>query len=105
MLIDTSFDFRTDAGGKDPDSNTPTLRRYHKLLWSKPLPNGRLFDLDDSIRGVYLRHHSDIGEFFLCSDSVIPTFSRWGAVSHIIRLFADDEIEAFRCIGYTIGGM
>ena len=22
--------------------------RYHKLLWSKPLPNGVMFDLDDT---------------------------------------------------------
>ena len=44
-LIDTSFDFRTDAGGKDPDTHSATLRRYHKLLCSKPLPNGAMFDL------------------------------------------------------------
>src|SRR5688500_10206575 len=31
MVIDTSFDFRTDACGKDPDAHSPTLRRYHKL--------------------------------------------------------------------------
>ena len=40
MLIDTSFDFRVDVGGKDPDSHSPTLRRYHKRLWSRPLPGG-----------------------------------------------------------------
>ena len=40
MAIDTAFDFRTDANGKDPDSHSLTLRRYHRLLWSKPLPNG-----------------------------------------------------------------
>ncbi len=40
MLIDTSFDFRTDASGKDPDAYSPTLRQYHKLLWSKALPSG-----------------------------------------------------------------
>ncbi len=54
MLIDTSFDFRSDASGKDPDASSPTLRLYHKLLWSKALPSGRLFDLDDTVRGVYL---------------------------------------------------
>ncbi len=37
-MIDTSFDFRTDAGGKDADTYSPTLSRYHTLLWSKPLP-------------------------------------------------------------------
>lgn len=49
MLIDTSFDFRSDAGGKDPDVYSPTLRQHHKFLWSKALPNGRLFDLDDNV--------------------------------------------------------
>lgn len=38
MNIDTAFDFRTDTPpGRDPDSHSPTLRRYHQLLWSKPL--------------------------------------------------------------------
>lgn len=30
--IDITFDFRSDAGGKDPDAYSPTLRRYHQLL-------------------------------------------------------------------------
>lgn len=36
--IDISYDVRTDAHGKDPDSANAVLRRYHKLLWSKKLP-------------------------------------------------------------------
>jgi len=46
--IDTSYDFRTDAGGKDPDLFSATLRRYHRKLWSKPLPSGAMFDLVDT---------------------------------------------------------
>ena len=61
-MIDTTFDFRSDAGGHDPDSRSPTLRRYHRLLWSKPLPNGELFDLDEATPGVYLHHRSPLGE-------------------------------------------
>ena len=105
MLIDTSFDFRTDAFGKDPDAHSPTLRLYHKLLWSKALPSGRLFSLDDSVRGVYLHHGSELGEFFLSSDSVIPTFTKWDSARHITELFSEEENEAFRTTGYTIGGM
>ena len=65
--IDIAFDFREDTPpGKDPDAYSPTLRRYHKLLWSKPLPNGAMFDLDDTTRGHYLLHRSDeLGEFSL----------------------------------------
>ena len=39
--IDIHFDVQTDSKGKDPDSASPTLRAYHQLLWSKPLPNGQ----------------------------------------------------------------
>ena len=39
--IDVHFDVQTDSKGKDPDSASPTLRAYHQLLWSKPLPNGQ----------------------------------------------------------------
>ena len=60
MLIDTSFDFRVDARGKDPDSHSPTLRKYHKRLWSRPLPSGVPFELRDTTRGVYLHHRSGI---------------------------------------------
>ena len=104
-LIDISFDFRADAGGKDPDANSPTLRRYHQLLWSKSLPSGALFELDDTTPGVYLHHQSDLGEYFLSSDSVLQTFTRWVRMKPITEQFPEEENESFRTIGYTIGGM
>jgi hypothetical protein len=104
-VIDVTFDFRTDAGGKDPDTYSPTLRRYHKLLWSKPLPSGRLFLLDDATRGAYLHHRSELGEFWLASDSVIQTFTRWAKLRPITGQLLETDNEAFRTIGYTIGGM
>ena len=105
MRIDTSFDFRADAAGRDPDTHSPTLRRYHQLLWSKALPCGRPFHLNDAVPGAYLHHRSALGEFFLSSDSVIPTFTKWVSMRHIVGLFPEEENEAFRSIGYTIGGM
>ena len=42
---DPTFDFRNEASG-DPDEHSPTLRAYHKLLWSKPLPSGDMFELN-----------------------------------------------------------
>ena len=105
-FIDITFDFRTDTPkGKDPDSFSRTLRSYHKFLWSKPLPNGVLFELDDKRAKVYLYHKSQLGEFFLSSDSVIHTFSRWASMAHIINQLKEGEAEAFRSIGYTMGGM
>lgn len=105
MLIDTSFDFRTDSGGRDPDAYSPTLRRYHRYLWSKPLPDGRAFDLDDTTRGGYLHHRSEAGEFWLASDSVMPTFTRWGATQSVVAQFTSAELDWFNTITYTIGGM
>jgi hypothetical protein len=104
--IDITFDFRSDTPpGKDPDALSPTLRRYHKLLWSKPLPSGVAFELVDTTPHVYLHHQSQVGEFWLSSDAVIPTFTREGRISHIINQIAVEERDAFSGIGYTIGGM
>ncbi len=107
MQIDTRFDFRKDTPDypkKDPDACSPTLRRYHKLLWSKTLPGGAHFDLDDTRRDAYLYHGSN-WQVFLASDSVIPTFTRWGFAAEHPELFTAEENEAFMTIGYTIGGM
>jgi len=104
-MIDTTFDLRADGGGKDSDAYSPTLRRYHKLLWSKPLPSGLPFLLDDTTPGVYLHHRSALGEFFLSSDSVMPTFTRWFSLKSITQQFPEADNENFRTIGYTIGGM
>lgn len=108
--IDTTFDFRTDAGvtaterRRDPDQHSPTLRRYHRLLWSKPLPSGEQFDLS-TMAGVYLHHRSPLGEFFLASDSIIHTLSGFPAMRDVIAQIPQQDQEAFHRIGYTIGGM
>ena len=101
--IDVGFDFRWDTPpGKDPDSCSGTLLRYHRLLWSKPLPSGMMFDLDDSTRGDYLHHKSELGEFHLTSDAVVPSF-------RYLQMVKDDvpaeELGQFIHVGYTMGGM
>src|SRR5215218_5024073 len=73
--IDVTFDFRDDSAGGDPDTDSPTLRRYHQLLWSKPLPNGVHFVLDATTPYAYLHQRSALGESYLASDSVIATSS------------------------------
>ena len=103
--IDIAFDFRSDTPkGRDPDLLSPTLRRYHKLLWSKPLPSGAVFELVDTTPGAYLHHSSQVGEFRLASDVVIPTFRTEARTSHIIEQIPE-ELATFVKIGYTIGGM
>ena len=44
-MIDITYDFRSDARGKDPDAYSPTLNLYHRILWSKELPNGEVMEL------------------------------------------------------------
>jgi len=104
--IDVTFDFGRDTPeGKDPDTHSKTLREYHKLLWSKRLPCGAFFGLDDAIPGHYLYHRSTVGEFSLSSDAVIPAFLREKRLSEIINQIPAEEQKAFINFGYTIGGM
>ena len=42
-IIDIKFKTYSDANGGDPDSTSPTLKKYHKILWNKELPNGTKF--------------------------------------------------------------
>jgi hypothetical protein len=53
-MIDITFDFHADSTGEDPDKDSPTLKKYHKILWSKSLPNGKIFNLRDDKAGAYL---------------------------------------------------
>ncbi len=104
--IDIHFDLRTDTPeGKDPDACSPTLRRYHRLLWSKSLRDGVVLELDDTTPGEYLHHRSEkLGEFFLTSDAVIPTFKYVPMVQDVNKV-RGEELNEFLRIGYTMGGM
>jgi hypothetical protein len=100
--IDTTFDVRSDTPpGKDPDQLSPTLRRYHQILWSKPLPSGEPFALVTTKRGAYLHHQSHLGEFSLASDSVVPSFR----YEDVFRQQPAERAERFLQLSYTIGGM
>ena len=108
--IDISLDFSTDVPkfpDYDPDFYSPKLRRYHKLLWSKPLPSGAMFDLDDtkSKYKAYLYYRSTSGdEFYLGSDAVVQSFTRWGFAYENPEL-TKEENDQFFTLSYTIGGM
>ena len=69
------------------------------------MPGGVVFKLVDTTPHVYLHHQSEIGEFFLASDAVVPSFTREYKISHIINQMPQEELDAFNSIGYTIGGM
>ena len=101
--IDINFDVYSDTPeGKDPDSFSPTLRKYHKILWSKSLPNNKKFYLNLDTPKL-LHHKSALGEFFLSSDSIGHTYSRVKKISHIIDEISHAEIDNFFSICSTIG--
>ena len=104
MDIDINFNFYSDTPkGKDPDSYSPTLRNYHKILWSKELPNGLLFKLDETIP-MRLHHKSELGQFILSSDSIAHTYSNIKSTTNIIKNIEADEVEKFVSLCSTIGG-
>ncbi len=106
--IDTNYKFYNDTlPGKDIDTYSKTLCQYHRLLWSKPLPDGTTFDLTTSKSAPYfLNHFSEKGDQRFTSDSIVHTFSRWQnpQMVQIIKSFAEDEITAFYDLATTIAG-
>jgi hypothetical protein len=101
-MIDTSFDYRTDSYGKDPDSVSPTLKSHHKALWSKPLPSGRLFSLEPK-SGMYLVYLSDLGEFSVSSDSITNSFRSNKRLAELIAQIPSEDLDAFQGAGSTAG--
>ena len=100
LIIDTSFDVRLDTPtNKDPDSYSPSLRRYHQLLWSKELPCGEKLELDNRLIAM-------VGgtKYWFSGDSIAHSFSRWTKYQHIISQIDPEVIANFKHIGYTIGG-
>jgi hypothetical protein len=52
-----------------------------------------------------LLHDSDLGSFYLTSDSVLATFTRRADMQTIIGQLPPADIDALNTITYTIGGM
>ncbi len=102
MKIDTTFNVYSDANGGDPDSTSLTLRSYHKMLWSKKLPNGQNFKLTDKKSGVYLFHSSGLGEFLLGSDAITHSYRNHKRKTWLTQQIQDDVQELFDT-GSTIG--
>lgn len=109
--IDTGFDFREDARGGDPDWSSPTLRRFHQMLWSKQLRDGRELALhktpQSSSKGFYLYAVVEgEAEQPWGSDSILATHTRWkkGGMDKIMAQVSEPVKDEFFALGYTIGG-
>ncbi len=119
--VDVDFDFTTDTthywdgfwekndilGGKgkrDPDVESRTLRRYHRILWSRPLPNGDTMDLKESDYDYLTWNGHRFG-----SDSITASFryERNRAILEEISKESQnyhDFMEDYIRRAYTIGG-
>jgi hypothetical protein len=103
-MIDVTFDFNSDAGGGDPDSQSPTLKKYHQLLWSKTLPCGEVIDLQTSVKGSYLHFTSATVDISLSSDSIGQSYKNVAKMKSIIEEVPVADIESFWKLNSTIGG-
>lgn len=121
MNIDTNFDFTSDTpnfwlnywttdeilgcAGNDPDIASPTLKKYHQTLWSKPLPVGKNMELSNGNGFDYLNWEN----FRFGSDSVTASF-RYKKYRYMIEQVAaklpnyHEFIENYVHNSYTIGG-
>ena len=120
-IIDISFDFTTDTPkywgnywekdpllgcpNGDPDSKSKTLQLYHKILYSKALPNGEKMDLQIGSGANYLSWK----DFRFGSDSIIVSF-RYNRYRKMIEQVANslpnyhDYMENYIHKSYTLGG-
>lgn len=102
FLIDTQFNFYSDTNGGDPDSTSPTLRKYHLILWSKQLFSGAILELADNKDGVYLYHKSEVGEFYFGSDAITHSYKSHKRKKWITEQIPD-EVNALFDAGSTNG--
>ena len=120
-MIDVTFDFTRDTphywdhfwenngglggGGSDPDSASKKLREYHRILWSKQLPNGERMELRCGRGSEYLTWKG----FRFGSDSIFASFRHQrcrSLIESVERALPDYRafIEEYVHKSYTIGG-
>ena len=102
MELDTSFNFRIESNGRDPDSYSPTLRKYHALLWRKELPIGDFLDIEEIDSTLVYRFNMQTLKF--SSDSISNSYIGTKKVEHLKDQISQFEFEEFRDKGSTIGG-
>ncbi len=104
MSIDITFNFYSDSNGGDPDLKSPTLRKYHKILWNKPLPNGDILNLDTFPVSQYLTFQSNNFTFSLGSDAIVHSYKNQARKQWLIQQMPSEVVDELRNLGSTIGG-
>jgi hypothetical protein len=105
LIIDRNLDFRDELkSGQDPDQYSKTLQAYHKVLWSKKLPSGRMFSLQNGESGTLLRHSSNLGDFTLSSDTISHSYIFVKRMKHIVEQLDEQRKQEILKSLFTIGG-
>jgi len=104
IVIDINFDVRRDTPpNKDPDAFSKTLKAYHKQLWSKPLQDGSVFNLEEK---GYLCHRLESGELYLGSDAITHSYKSTRSLVEIVAKVPDIAENLFdegcKIAAYTI---
>lgn len=110
--FDVAFNFETDqprGTNPDADSDSPTLRRYHQLLWSKPLKSGVVFTLEAPTvrRQGYLIYTDASGHrHWFGSDAITNSYSRWLRPKALVESIAElntEQRSRYLHPPYTVG--
>ncbi len=95
--------------GEDPDKYSKTLKRYHKQLWHKKLPNNDVFLLEDAEDSSgYLVYKTEKEIHKLSSDLMINSYAydnepSWSDLKEMIKPIAKEDIDKFNKLTNTIG--
>jgi hypothetical protein len=110
-VIDTTNDFASERPPHlsqcewDPDKWSETLREYHCLLWSGPLPGSDVAcALASASPPQSLALHSGVSEFSVSSDSIVITYACRESMQHLTSVLPPDELATFFSEASTIGG-
>ena len=105
MIIDPNFDFRSEIkSGQDPDSHSPSLRRFHAFLWSKPLPTAADLKLRIDKPKQYLAATVGAVDMTLSSDAIAHSFLTTKALEKIVAGVEAKRKQAILSRLRTVGG-
>jgi len=110
-VIDTTNDFANERPPQlsqcewDPDTWSKTLREYHCLLWSRPLPgSGVACALTYAPPPGPLALRSGLDGFSVSSDGIVITYACRKTMQHLASSLPPDERSSFFAQASTIGG-
>jgi len=109
QLIDVNYQFHICKNGNekfDIDLQCREIYDYHKVLWQRKLPNGKMlhFEIRKNRGGYYLFEMNSKIRFG--SDSILHTYRNYskGKIKNLIKEFNQNDLNQFYEKLTTIGG-